>query len=391
MFLNFFDELRQAKVPVTLKEYLALLEGLDKHVIDMKVEEFYYLSRAILVKDERNLDKFDRVFSHAFKGLETLDPSEMAQIPEDWLKALTEKFLTEEEKKQIEALGGWDKIMEELKKRLEEQKKRHEGGNKMIGTGGTSPFGAYGYNPEGVRMGQDKGRHGKAVKVWDKREYKNLDDQVELGTRNIKVALRRLRKWARDGAPTELDLPETIRNTAHQGWLDLVLRPERHNKVKVLIFFDIGGSMDSHIKLCEELFSAARTEFKHMDFYYFHNCLYESVWKDNRRRHNEKTPTWDVLHKYPHDYKVVIVGDATMSPYEITYPGGSVEHWNEEPGAVWLERFTRIYEHAIWLNPVPERHWEYTPSIQILKQIMSDRMYPLTLEGLDKAMRELSR
>ena len=391
MFLNFFDELRQAKVPVTLKEYLALLEGLDKHVIDMKVEEFYSLSRAILVKDERNLDKFDRVFSHAFKGLETLDPSEMAQIPEDWLKALTEKFLTEEEKKQIEALGGWDKIMEELKKRLEEQKKRHEGGNKMIGTGGTSPFGAYGYNPEGVRMGQDKGRHGKAVKVWDKREYKNLDDQVELGTRNIKVALRRLRKWARDGAPTELDLPETIRNTAHQGWLDLVLRPERHNKVKVLIFFDIGGSMDSHIKLCEELFSAARTEFKHMDFYYFHNCLYESVWKDNRRRHNEKTPTWEVLHKYPHDYKVVIVGDATMSPYEITYPGGSVEHWNEEPGAVWLERFTRIYEHAVWLNPVPERHWEYTPSIQILKQIMSERMYPLTLEGLDKAMRELSR
>ena len=391
MFLNFFDELRQAKVPVTLKEYLALLEGLDRNVIDMKVEEFYYLSRAILVKDERNLDKFDRVFSHAFKGLETLDPSEMAQIPEDWLKALTEKFLTEEEKKQIEALGGWDKIMEELKKRLEEQKKRHEGGNKMIGTGGTSPFGAYGYNPEGVRMGQDKGRHGKAVKVWDKREYKNLDDQVELGTRNIKVALRRLRKWARDGAPTELDLPETIRNTAHQGWLDLVLRPERHNKVKVLIFFDIGGSMDSHIKLCEELFSAARTEFKHMDFYYFHNCLYESVWKDNRRRHNEKTPTWEVLHKYPHDYKVVIVGDATMSPYEITYPGGSVEHWNEEPGAVWLERFTRIYEHAVWLNPVPERHWEYTPSIQILKQIMSERMYPLTLEGLDKAMRELSR
>ena len=391
MFLNFFDELRQAKVPVTLKEYLALLEGLDKHVIDMKVEEFYYLSRAILVKDERNLDKFDRVFSHAFKGLETLDPSEMAQIPEDWLKALTEKFLTEEEKKQIEALGGWDKIMEELKKRLEEQKKRHEGGNKMIGTGGTSPFGAYGYNPEGVRMGQDKGRHGKAVKVWDKREYKNLDDQVELGTRNIKVALRRLRKWARDGAPTELDLPETIRHTAHQGWLDLVLRPERHNKVKVLILFDIGGSMDSHIKLCEELFSAARTEFKHMDFYYFHNCVYESLWKDNRRRHNEKTPTWDVLHKYPHDYKVVIVGDATMSPYEITYPGGSVEHWNEEPGAVWLERMTRIYEHAIWLNPVPERHWDYTPSIQIMKQIMSDRMYPLTLEGLDKAMRELSR
>jgi uncharacterized protein with von Willebrand factor type A (vWA) domain len=357
----------------------------------MKVDEFYYLSRTALVKDERNLDKFDRVFAHAFKGLETLDATELAQIPEDWLKALTEKYLTEEEKKQIEALGGWEKLMEELKKRLEEQKKRHEGGNKAIGTAGTSPFGAYGYNPEGIRMGQEKGRHGKAVKVWDKREYKNLDDQVELGTRNIKVALRRLRKWAREGAPTELDLPETIRTTAHQGYLDLVLRPERHNKVKVLIFFDIGGSMDAHIKLCEELFSAARTEFKHMDFFYFHNCLYESVWKDNRRRHNEKTPTWDVLHKYPHDYKVVIVGDATMSPYEITYPGGSVEHWNEEPGAVWLERLTRIYEHVIWLNPVPERHWEYTPSIQIMKQIVSNRMYPLTLQGLDRAMRELNR
>ncbi|MFM9863165.1 MAG: vWA domain-containing protein [Micropepsaceae bacterium] len=391
MFLNFFHDLRQAKIPVTLKEYLALMEGLDKQVIDMKVDEFYYLSRTALVKDERNLDKFDRVFAHAFKGLENLDPTDLAQIPEDWLKALTEKFLTEEEKKQIEALGGWEKLMEELKKRLEEQKKRHEGGNKMIGTGGTSPFGAYGYNPEGIRMGQDKSRHGKAVKVWDKREYKNLDDSVELGTRNIKIALRRLRKWAREGALTELDLPETIRTTAHQGYLDLVMRAERHNKVKVLIFFDIGGSMDAHIKLCEELFSAARTEFKHMDFFYFHNCVYENLWKDNRRRHNEKTPTWDVLHKYPHDYKVIFVGDATMSPYEITYPGGSVEHWNEEPGAVWLERLTRIYEHVIWLNPVPERHWDYTPSIQIMKQILSDRMYPLTLEGLDKAMRELNR
>jgi len=391
MFLNFFNELRQAKVPVTLKEYLVLMEGLDRQVIGMKVDEFYYLSRTALVKDERNLDKFDRVFAHAFKGLETLDATELAQIPEDWLKALTEKYLTEEEKREIEALGGWEKLMEELKKRLEEQKKRHEGGSKMIGTAGTSPFGAYGYNPEGIRMGQEKGRHGKAVKVWDKREYKNLDDQVELGTRNIKIALRRLRKWAREGALTELDLPETIRTTAHQGYLDLVLRPERHNKVKVLIFFDIGGSMDAHIKLCEELFSAARTEFKHMDFFYFHNCLYESVWKDNRRRHNEKSPTWDVLHKYPHDYKVVFVGDATMSPYEITYPGGSVEHWNEEPGAVWLERLTRIYEHVVWLNPVPERHWEYTPSIQIMKQIVGNRMYPLTLEGLDRAMRELNR
>jgi uncharacterized protein len=391
MFLTFFNELRQAKVPVTLKEYLALVEGLEKQVIDMKVDDFYYLSRAILVKDERNLDKFDRVFAHAFKGLETLEQSDIAQIPEEWLKALTEKFLTEEEKKQIESLGGWEKLMEELKKRLEEQKKRHEGGSKMIGSGGTSPFGNNGYNPEGVRIGQKDSRHGKAVKVWDKRDYKNLDDQVELGTRNIKVALRRLREWARDGAPTELDLPETIHQSANHGYLDIVLKPERRNKVKVLIFFDIGGSMDAHIKLCEELFSAARTEFKHMEFFYFHNCLYESVWKDNRRRHNEKTPTWDVLHKFPHDYKVIFVGDATMSPYEITYPGGSVEHWNEEAGAIWLERVMRIYESAIWLNPVPERHWEYTPSIQMIKQVISDRMYPLTLEGLDKAMRELSR
>lgn len=391
MFLTFFNELRQAKVPVTLKEYLALVEGLEKQVIDMKVDDFYYLSRTILVKDERNLDKFDRVFAHAFKGLETLEQTDIAQIPEDWLKALTEKFLTEEEKKQIESLGGWDKLMEELKKRLEEQKKRHEGGSKMIGSGGTSPFGNNGYNPEGVRIGQKDSRHGKAVKVWDKREYKNLDDQVELGTRNIKVALRRLREWARDGVPTELDLPETIHQSANHGYLDIVLKPERRNKVKVLIFFDIGGSMDAHIKLCEELFSAARTEFKHMEFYYFHNCLYESVWKDNRRRHNEKSNTWDVLHKFPHDYKVIFVGDATMSPYEITYPGGSVEHWNEEAGAIWLERVMRIYESAIWLNPVPERHWEYTPSIQMIKQVMSDRMYPLTLEGLDKAMRELSR
>jgi uncharacterized protein with von Willebrand factor type A (vWA) domain len=281
--------------------------------------------------------------------------------------------------------------METLKERLEEQKKRHEGGNKMIGSGGTSPFGNSGYNPEGVRIGQDKGRHGKAVKVWDKREYKNLDDSVELGTRNIKVALRRLRKWAREGAETELDIPGTIKDTANKGYLDLKLIPERHNTVKVLIFFDIGGSMDAYIKLCEELFSAAKTEFKHMEFFYFHNCLYESVWKDNRRRHNEKFPTWDVLHKFPHDYKVIFVGDATMSPYEITYPGGSVEHWNEEAGAIWLDRVAQIYEHIIWLNPVPEKHWEYTPSIGLINQIISNRMYPLTLGGLDQAMRELNR
>ncbi|HKD20490.1 MAG TPA: VWA domain-containing protein, partial [Rhizomicrobium sp.] len=304
---------------------------------------------------------------------------------------LTEKFLTEDEKKMIESLGGWEKLMETLKERLEEQKKRHEGGSKMIGSGGTSPFGNSGYNPEGVRIGQDKGRHGKAVKVWDKREYKNLDDSVELGTRNIKVALRRLRKWAREGAETELDIPGTIKDTANKGYLDLKLIPERHNTVKVLIFFDIGGSMDAYIKLCEELFSAAKTEFKHMEFFYFHNCLYEAVWKDNRRRHNEKFPTWDVLHKFPHDYKVIFVGDATMSPYEITYPGGSVEHWNEEAGAIWLDRVAQIYEHVVWLNPVSEKHWEYTPSIGLINQIISNRMYPLTLGGLDAAMRELNR
>ncbi|HRE61537.1 MAG TPA: VWA domain-containing protein [Micropepsaceae bacterium] len=391
MFHQFFDELRSAKVPVTLKEYLALLEALTKNVIGMKVEEFYYLARTVLVKDEKNLDKFDRVFGHVFKGLEALDGTEVAQIPEEWLKALSEKFLSEEEKKLIESMGGWEKLMEELKKRLEEQKKRHEGGNKMIGTAGTSPYGAMGFNPEGVRIGQEKGRHGRAVKVWDKREYKNLDDSVELGTRNIKVALRRLRKWARQGAETELDLDGTIRQTAHKGYLDLKLVPERHNTVKTLLFFDIGGSMDSYIKLCEELFSAARTEFKHMEFFYFHNCLYEGVWKDNRRRHNEKTATWDVLHKFGNDYKVIFIGDATMSPYEITYPGGSVEHWNEEAGAVWLQRVADIYPHVVWLNPVAEKHWEHTPSIALIRQLMNHRMFPLTLDGLDKAMRELTR
>ncbi len=391
MFVNFFQELRTNNVPVSLREYLTLLEALDAHVIEQNVEDFYFLSRSALVKDERNLDKFDRVFSHVFKGLDMMSEADLAEIPEEWLRSLTEKFLTEQEKAEIEALGGWEKIMEELQKRLEEQDERHEGGNKWIGTGGTSPFGANGYNPEGVRIGQKEGRHGKAVKVWDKREYKNLDDQVELGTRNIKVALRRLRRFARDGAPTELDLDDTIRSTAQNGYLDIKMVPERRNKINVLIFFDIGGSMDSHIKLCEELFSAARTEFKNMEYFYFHNCLYEGVWKDNRRRHTEKMDTWDVLHKYPSDYKVIFVGDATMSPYEITYAGGSVEHWNEEPGGIWLERVNQIYENCVWLNPVAERHWEYTPSLQIVKQIMAERMFPLTLEGLDGAMRELSR
>jgi hypothetical protein len=391
MFMRFFTELRQAKVPVTLKEYLMLMEGLDKQVIDRSVEDFYYLSRAALVKDEKNLDRFDQVFGHVFKGLERMGGDVTADIPAEWLKKMSEKFLTEEEKAQIEALGGFDKLMEALAERLREQKARHEGGNKMIGTGGTSPFGANGYNPEGIRIGQDKGRHGKAIKVWDKREYKNLDDSVELGTRNIKVALRRLRKWVRDGHADELDMDGTIQGTAEKGYLDIQMRPERRNKISVLIFFDIGGSMDSHIKICEELFSAARSEFKNMEFYYFHNCLYESVWKDNRRRHAEKINTWDVLHKYPHDYKVIFVGDATMSPYEITYPGGSVEHWNEEAGAIWMDRVTKIYEHMIWLNPTAERHWDYTPSVALIKQLVGERMFPLTLAGLDKAMKELAR
>jgi len=391
MFVNFFHELKAQNVPVSLREYLSLLEALDNDVIGNQVEEFYYLSKAALVKDERNLDKFDRVFGEVFKGLESLGEGDIAEIPEEWLRSMTEKFLTEEEKAEIEALGGWEKIMEELKKRLEEQEKRHEGGNKWIGTGGTSPFGADGFNPEGVRIGQKEGRHGKAVKVWDKREYKNLDDSVELGTRNIKVALRRLRKFARDGEADILDIDDTIKSTAHAGYLDIKMIAERRNKVKVLVFFDIGGSMDGHIRLCEELFSAARTEFKNMEYFYFHNCLYEGLWKDNTRRHTEKIPTWDVLHTFPSDYKVIFVGDASMSPYEITYEGGSVEHWNEEAGATWLQRVTEIYENCVWLNPVAERYWEHTASTQIIKQIFSDRMYPLTLEGLDGAMRELSR
>jgi len=392
MFINFFLELRQAKVPASLREYLTLLEAMQAGVADYKVEDFYYLSRSCLVKDEKNLDKFDRVFGHCFNGLDFVSEDIAAEIPEEWLRKLAEKVLTEEEKKQIEALGGWEKLMETLKKRLEEQKGRHQGGSKWIGTAGTSPFGAHGYNPEGVRIGQEKSRNRRAVKVWDKREYKNLDDTVELGTRNIKVALRRLRQFAREGADLELDLPDTIKSTANNaGYLDLKLIPERRNKVKVLALFDIGGSMDDHIKVCEELFSAARTEFKHMEFFYFHNCVYEKLWRDNRRRHSEFQPTWDVLHKYGNDYKVIFVGDATMSPYEIVYPGGSVEHWNEEAGQVWLQRMLGIYPKAIWLNPVPEKYWDYTPSVQVIRQLMTNRMFPLTLGGLERAMKELSR
>lgn len=390
MLLSFLEALRAAKLPVSLKEYLALMEAMDKHVIADDVNEFYYLSRSLLVKDERNLDKFDRVFGEVFKGLESTGGLK-ADIPEDWLKAMSERFLTEEEKKQIEALGGWDKLMETLRKRLEEQKSRHEGGSKWIGSRGTSPFGNSGYNPEGVRIGQREGRQGRAVKVWDKREYKNLDDTVELGTRNIKVALRRLRQWARDGAATELDLPGTIRDTADKGYLDLRLVPERHNAVKVLLLLDVGGSMDPHVRLCEELFSAARSEFKHLDFFYFHNCPYEALWKDNRRRQTDTVSTLDILHKYPRDWKLIFVGDAMMSPYEISMPGGAVEHWNAEPGTVWMQRLTDHFSHTAWLNPAPEKHWAYTISVDLIGELMAGRMFPLTLAGLDAAMRELNR
>src|ERR1700726_4818938 len=391
MFLQFFTSLRDAKVPVTLREYLTLMEALDADLAEQTVENFYYRSRTALVKDERKLDKFDRVFGTVFKGLESLlDAMEKADIPAEWLKKLAEKYLTEEEKKQIEAMG-WDKLMETLRKRLEEQKGRHQGGSKWIGTAGTSPFGAYGYNTEGVRIGQDKNRNFRAVKVWDRREFNDLDDTVELGTRNIKIALRRLRKFARTGAPEELDLDGTIKDTAHKGYLDIKLRPERHNAVKVLLFFDIGGSMDWHVRAVEELFSAARTEFKHMDHFYFHNCLYERVWKENRRRYDDTKPTWDVLHTYPHDYKVIFVGDASMSPYEITTPGGSIEHFNEEAGGGWLEGGGRTFPACVWLNPVPENQWEMTYSVRMIRQLVGGRMYPLTLDGLDRAMRELVR
>ena len=391
MFVAFFHELKTAGVPVTLREYLTLMEAMEKDLAGRRVEDFYYLARAALVKDERNLDKFDRVFGHVFKGLELMSETLTPEIPAAWLKRLAEKYLTEEEKRAIDAIGGLDKLLELLRQRMKEQKGRHQGGNKWIGTAGTSPFGAYGYNPEGVRIGQDESRNFRAVKIWDRREFKDLDDQVELGTRNIKIALRRLRKFARTGAPEELDLDGTIKGSAHKGYLDILMRPERHNAVKVLLFLDVGGSMDWHVKATEELFSAARSEFKHIEYFYFHNCLYERVWKENRRRFDDTTPTWDVLHTFPHDYKVIFVGDASMSPYEIMAPGGSIEHFNEETGAIWVERVARTYPACVWLNPVAEKDWDYTQSIRIMRQLMGGRMYPLTLEGLDNAMRELAR
>jgi uncharacterized protein with von Willebrand factor type A (vWA) domain len=391
MLLNLFTELRAAKVPVTLREYLTLLEALDQDLAEKSVEDFYFLARACLVKDERNLDKFDRVFGHVFKGLESLAQAlDSAEIPEEWLRKLAEKYLSEEEKKQLEGLG-WDKLLETLKERLKEQKGRHQGGSKWIGTAGTSPYGAYGYNPEGIRIGQDGNRNFRAVKVWDKREFKDFDDNVELGVRNMRIALRRLRRFARTGAAEELDLDGTIKETASKGYLDVKLRPERRNAIKVLLFLDVGGSMDWHIEKAEELFSAARSEFKHFEHFYFHNCPYERLWKENRRRQAETTDTLDVIRTFPSDYRVVFVGDASMSPYEIVMRGGSVEHWNEEAGRVWLERITGHFHKTVWLNPVPRNHWGYTQSIGMVGQILAGRMFPLTLEGLDRAMRELVR
>ena len=394
MFLPFFENLRKTGIPVSLREYLTFLEGMKKGLATYDVEAFYYLARVSMVKDERNIDKFDRAFAASFEGLGEISFDQVLEavdIPAEWLAKMAEKHLSEEEKAEIEALGGFDKLMDTLRERLKEQEGRHQGGNKWIGTAGTSPFGAYGYNPEGVRIGQKEGRHGRAVKVWDKREFRNLDDTVELGTRNIKVALKRLRRWAREGAVEELDLDGTIRATAEHGYLDVKTRPERHNAVKVLLFLDVGGSMDPHIKVVEELFSAARTEFKHLEYYYFHNCLYEGVWRDNRRRWDQQIPTHEVLRTYGPDYKCIFVGDASMSPYEVAYPGGANEHWNQEAGQVWLGRAREQWASNLWINPVPEKYWEYTHSISMIREIFEDRMVPMTLAGLEKGMRELTR
>lgn len=393
MMTEFFLKLRQASIPVTLTEFLTLLEALNQRVTAHSIEEFYYLARATLVKDERHYDRFDQVFGSHFKGLETRFGEVVgATVPLEWLRKLAELTLSEDDKKLIEALGGWEKLMETFAQRLAEQEGRHQGGNKWVGTAGTSPYGAYGYNPEGIRIGQETSRHRRAVKVWDRREFRNLDDTVELGTRNIKVALRRLRRFAREGAAQELDLDDTIRSTARNaGYLELKMVPERHNAVKVLLFLDVGGSMDDHVRACEELFSAARSEFKHLEYFYFHNMVYEGLWKDNRRRYTEKIETLTVLRTFGADYKLILVGDATMSPYEITYPGGSVEHFNPEAGDVWLNRLLDIYSRAIWLNPQPQNRWSYIPSIQMVRELMGDRMYPLTLEGLEQGIRALQR
>lgn len=394
MFIPFFLKLKEAHVPVTLREFLALLEGMEKGLADFDTEAFYFLARTALVKDERHIDRFDRVFAEMFGGLEAVsgaDGVETAPIPEEWLKKLAEKHLSEDDRKLVEALGGFDKLMETLRQRLAEQEGRHQGGSKWIGTAGTSPFGAYGYNPEGVRIGQHESRHRRAVKVWDKREFRNLDDTVELGTRNIKVALRRLRRFIREGAADEFDLSGTIRATAEHGYLDVKTQPERRNAVKLLMFFDIGGSMDDHVRTVEELFSAARSEFRHMDYFYFHNCPYERVWKDNRRRMAEVIGTDDIIRTFGPDYRLVFVGDASMSPYEISHPGGSVEHWNTEAGAVWIDRLTAHFRRSLWINPLKQDYWGYTQSVGMIRQLMGNRMYPLTLGGLEDAARALAR
>lgn len=392
MFAPFILALRAGGVPASITEYLSLLGAMQAGVADFSVEDFYFLARAALVKDERHLDRFDRIFGECFKGLERPEGPAVEELPEEWLRKMAEKLLTPEEMAQIEALGGFEKLMETLRQRLAEQKGRHQGGSKWIGTAGTSPFGAHGYNPEGVRIGQEESRHRRAVKVWDRREFRDLDDSVELGTRNIKLALRRLRRFARQGAPTELDIPDTISSTARNaGHLDLRMVPERHNTVKVLLFFDIGGSMDDHIKVCEELFSAARTEFKHLEYYYFHNCVYEHVWKTNRRRRDNLIPTHEVMRTYGPDYKAIFVGDASMSPYEVTHPGGSVEHWNEEAGSAWLQRLTSHFRRSAWLNPLPQRNWAHGISVGLIREIMEKRMFPLTLGGIDEMTRELSK
>jgi uncharacterized protein with von Willebrand factor type A (vWA) domain len=395
MFATFILALRNAGLPASVTEYLTLMGAMQANVADYSVEDFYFLARATLVKDERYLDRFDRVFGEYFKGIESLDGTpggvDVAQLPEAWLRKLAEKMLTAEEMAKIEALGGFEKLMETLRERLAEQKGRHQGGSKWIGTAGTSPFGAHGYNPEGVRIWQEEGRHGRAVKVWDKREFRDLDDGIELGTRNIKLALRRLRRFARQGAPTELDIADTITSTARNaGHLDLKMVPERHNAVKVLLFLDIGGSMDEHVKVCEELFSAARGEFKHLEHFYFHNCIYERVWKTNRRRNDNLTPTEDVLRKFGPDYKAIFVGDATMSPYEVSHAGGSVEHWNDEAGSVWIKRLTSHFRRTAWINPRPRNAWSHAQSVGMIYELMEKRMFPLTLAGIDAMARELS-
>ena len=392
MLTELFYNLKKAQIPVSVTEYLTLLGAMDKHLAGYSTESFYYLARATLIKDERFFDRFDQIFSDYIKGKESIFDEVVGEIPLEWLQKQKELNLSDEEKAMIESLGGWDKLMETLRQRLEEQKKEHHGGSKMIGTGGTSPFGAHGYNPEGVRIGQNEGRQGRAVKVWDKRQYQNLDDSVELGTRNIKVALRQLRRFAREGAEEELDLDDTIGSTAkNAGLLDIKMVPERRNTTKVLLFLDVGGSMDPYVKVCEELFSATRTEFKHLEHYYFHNFLYESVWKDNRLRSNVRIPTTQVMNTFGADHKIVFVGDATMSPYEIMAVGGSVEHWNEEPGATWIARMLAIYPYAVWLNPQPEDYWGHIPSIKMVQELMSDRMFPLTVDGLERAMKALKK